>query len=225
MNEIQIEEYRFLREELKSNRKLVFERPLIIAGVTFATALSLSKGGLLGVIPLPFLLILVFNLWFTMNRLRSSARIIAYIQLTHEGESTYKWNGWENALRMHRDWQAQPDTPCELEGRDNFKLYDHLAYYPGIYYFHLLLGLMIVIVILGQSSQFAAVINDTANKPAIVQLAANGVFAFLFTLLHFWFRPGKLRHGIETNRQIWAAVLENNSVVSGRTIAQPKGLT
>jgi hypothetical protein len=209
MNETQVEEYRFLREELKGNRKLVFERPLIIAGATFAAAFTVSKHGLLGVIPLPFLIVLVFNLWFTLNRLQSSARIIAYLQLIHEGSVAKRWIGWETALRKHREWQFthQKDSPG-WEGRDDFRQYDHLAYYSGIYYFHLLLGLTLTTILVGHSTSFSAVIDGTASTADIIQLAANGFFTFLFGLVLLPFRPSKLRYGIETNRQIWIEVLD-----------------
>ena len=223
MNETQVEEYRFLREELKGNRRLVFERPLIIAGATFAAAFTVSKHGLLGLMPLPFLIVLVFNLWFTVNRLQSSARIIAYLQLVHEERVTKRWIGWESALRKHREWQfANKDFSTEWEGRDNFKRYDHLAYYSGIYYFHLLLGLIITIVLVGNSRSFLAFIDGTASTVDIVQLATNCLFIFLFVLALRPFRPKKLKYGIETNRQIWIEVLKSSSrEVSEVLPAQP----
>ena len=71
------QEYDTLRKELSESKKYVFERPLVIVGVglgllttqtvTYGVVLAASLSGLL-----------LFNLWFTVNRLMSVARIVAY---------------------------------------------------------------------------------------------------------------------------------------------------
>jgi len=83
------QEYSFLREELDMNRRFVFERPLLIVGAALAAAVPLADKRAFFLLPLPFLAVLLFNLWFTINRLQSSARIIGYIQLVHEGEKNW----------------------------------------------------------------------------------------------------------------------------------------
>jgi hypothetical protein len=44
--------------------------------------------------------LLVFNFWFTINRLGSAARIVAYIQVVLEAGRP--WRGWETSLRSYR---------------------------------------------------------------------------------------------------------------------------
>jgi hypothetical protein len=104
MSNIQSEEYKFLRQEHENNRKFIFERPLLIVGATFASAITINDKSLLLLLPLPFLALLYFNIWFTHNRMESSARIVSYLQIVHEGVSKYKWIGWENAVRLYRKW-------------------------------------------------------------------------------------------------------------------------
>jgi hypothetical protein len=109
MDPVRIEEYKVLRQELEMNRKFVFERPLLVVGATLAGALSPR----IGLLTIPFLGVLLFNLWFTYNRLWSSARIVAYIQLVHEGISKeFEWIGWERALMKFRS------TAFELDQED-----------------------------------------------------------------------------------------------------------
>jgi hypothetical protein len=75
-------EYTSLREELLQYRRYIFERPLLIVGA--GIALSRADTSLVVMPPLVAVL-LTFNFWFTVNRLRSSARIVAYIQSALEG--------------------------------------------------------------------------------------------------------------------------------------------
>ena len=108
------DEYRVLREELKINRQFIFERPLLIIGGALASKAMLGFTEPFSDLLIVFvILLLTFNLWFTMNRLTSSARIIGYIHLVHEGEFRENWKGWENSLSMYRDW-------C-IENNDNAK--------------------------------------------------------------------------------------------------------
>jgi len=46
------------------------------------------------------------DLWFTVNRLQSAARIASYISLFLEPEGKLNWIGWENSLRAHRIWNT-----------------------------------------------------------------------------------------------------------------------
>ena len=108
-----IEEYKSLRDELRINRGFVFERPILILGAaaTFAAASARSENFFaIALLPIPFLLALWFNLWFTVNRLMSNSRIIAYIYLFLEVNSELKdkWKGWENALVAWRDHNYYP---------------------------------------------------------------------------------------------------------------------
>jgi hypothetical protein len=61
MGDIKSEEYKFLRQEHENNRKFIFERPLLIIGVTFASAITISDKNLLVLLPIPFLALLYLN--------------------------------------------------------------------------------------------------------------------------------------------------------------------
>lgn len=73
----QSQEYMTLREELLQAKRYVFERPLIIVvlGVVALTTLNVEYMGAMALVSASLIL---FNFWFTVNRLMSAARIIAY---------------------------------------------------------------------------------------------------------------------------------------------------
>lgn len=146
MSDLMVEEYRFLRQEHETNRKFVFERPLLIVTAALAAALGLSEKGTLGLLPIPFLSVLAFNLWFTFNRLESSARIVAYIQLFHEGDlRRLPWIGWENALRQYRRWVSRlgSDRLKEPQLNDETRQFGSMAFYGPIFFFHVSLGISV----------------------------------------------------------------------------------
>lgn len=90
---IKIEEYQYLREEHQKNRGYIFERPLLIISiVALATQFLIQYSGLLSsygqdplallasLVTFPILIaILYFNLSFIAERLKSDARLVAYI--------------------------------------------------------------------------------------------------------------------------------------------------
>ena len=61
-----------------------------------------NKDLALTILPPYILCLLVINLWFTINRLNSSSRIIAYIKVFLENRIKDKQIGWESFLRKHR---------------------------------------------------------------------------------------------------------------------------
>lgn len=73
-------EYELLRNELNDNKKYVFERPLIIFTAACIFLDYISNTGYIMLFPCLIILLLLFNLHFTANRLNSNARIIAYIR-------------------------------------------------------------------------------------------------------------------------------------------------
>lgn len=204
-----LEEYRFLRQELDMNRKYVFERPLLIVGATFAGAISLTEKGRLGMLPLPFLAVLLFNLWFTVNRLQSSARIVAYIQLVHESANDVKLVGWENALRKYREWIVQNTEELNevLQSEKDIRQYASMVYYPPIYYFHLFIGLIVTLVLISQSDALSKLISPAAQATDLIWVCVNCLFLITYSLTFIWFRPGKVKHSIEMKRRIWEKVL------------------
>lgn len=186
-------------------------------GAALFTAQSMQFG-----VALPALLagLLLFNFWFTVNRLRSSARIIAYIHVVLEGGTV--WRGWETSLRAYRIWtKYYPNKDpkfIKLNSRktkkamkkkarvaleqfvekelDQKAVPDALMFYPPIYQIH------IAFVVLCLITGFILIINDpnTINiVSAVVLVLLVGIFA-----RYCWkFRPGKMRSLIERSVVIW----------------------
>lgn len=207
---MKLEEYNFLRAELNENRKYIFERPLLIIGATLAAAISLSAAARLGLLPFVFLMVLLFNLWFTFNRMESSSRIIAYLQLVHEGRSEYKWIGWENALRVYRTWVVENKNTMRTLLRPDPPIpqYHHMAYYAPIFYFHLALGFAVTTTLLATATAGQHLYLGPLTIPDDKLLALNWIGLCLFATSFLFFRPKKVRHAIEFRRQIWQRALE-----------------
>jgi hypothetical protein len=82
--------------------------------------------------------LLLFNFWFTVNRLISSARVVAYILLVLEPGAPLPWAGWETSLRKYRVWRtttpnAQGIIDERMKDRD---VPDSLMYYGPIFWLH-----------------------------------------------------------------------------------------
>jgi hypothetical protein len=194
------QEYDTLRDELSQSRKYVFERPLVIVGVGAAllTAERLQYGA-----ALPALLtgLLLFNYWFTVNRLMSSARIVAYIQVVLEGGT--EWRGWETSLREYRIWiKDDPEVKKQIvESELNQRAVpDALMYYPPIFLIH------IAFVVLCLTVGFLL----TINQPNATNVTATAVLVLLVGVFvrYCWkWKPSKMRSLIERNIVIWQHAL------------------
>ena len=207
MSEVRSEEYRFLRQEHEANRKLVFERPLIIVAATLAAAFGSSERGSLG-LPVPFLSLLAFNLWFTYNRLESSSRIIAYIQLVHEGEARLPWLGWETALRHYRKWLF--DVQCGITSPPNtdgeVRQFDSMAFYGPIFFFHVLLGIVVTAVLLVRSQALDRLINGAHTLADVASVIGVVSALVIFGAVVTRFRPTRVRDLVELKRRAWIEV-------------------
>ena len=196
-------EYQSLREELKENKKYVFERPILTIVAIFAGAQFIDKH-YLAILPVVAILLFLFNFWFTVNRLRSSTRIIAYIQTILEGDSKENWIGWETFLREQRVWLKKP-----LEKRKQLiKIHTQtnaiphaLFYYPPIYYFHLLA----VIVAFVFSIVF---VLKSATVENIVAFIASIISTIIFIVYSIKLPPRKMRGLIEEFRGMILSILE-----------------
>jgi hypothetical protein len=194
------QEYITLRDELNQSRKYVFERPLVIAGA--GIALLTGEGGQYGAV-LPCLLtgLLLFNYWFTVNRMMSASRIVAYIQVVLEGDTG--WRGWETSLRKYRIWikddsKAKKDL-VESELNET-AVPDALMYYSPIYQIH------IALVILCLVAGFLL----TVKQPNAMNAAATVVLVLLagvFSRYCWKWKPSKMRSLIERNIVIWRHAL------------------
>lgn len=196
------QEYATLRDELNQSKKYVFERPLVIlgAGVALLTTEGVQYGA-----ALPALLtgLLLFNYWFTVNRLMSASRIAAYIQVVLEGGTA--WRGWETSLREYRIWinddpKAKKDI-VERELKLNQKAVpDALMYYPPIYQIHIALVVLCLIAGVLLTIKQPNAINVVAT---VVLILLAGVFA-----RYCWkWKPSKMRSLIERNILIWQYAL------------------
>jgi hypothetical protein len=122
-------EYESLRNELNDNKKYVFERPILIFTAACFVFDYVSKTDYVMLFPCLIILLLLFNLHFTANRLNSNARIIAYIRLFIEKRqpSNYQWETFLDAYRLRGENKG-------------------LKYYPLIFYFHILLIIILLLL-------------------------------------------------------------------------------
>lgn len=201
------EEYQSLRQELLESKRYVFERPLLIAaaGIAALGAFRDAYAAYASAVPLLMAGLLLFNLWFTVNRLYSAGRIVAYIQLQLEEQQVGPWKGRETCLREYRKWIRKPDAP-EIVDRDLdwTAVPDALMYYPAIYQLHI--GIAVLALI---SSASVAL-----GSPSLVSRACSGGTFLLiawFIVSAIRYRPAKLRTTIERNRVIWTHVLREMS--------------
>ena len=206
------QEYEALRDELNQSKRYVFERPLVIVGM--GLAFVTSEGGD-HVVALPGLLVslLLFNFWFTVNRLQSAARIVAYIQTVLE--SPAEWRGWETSLREYRIWlKTEPNARQKIDEelkKNEAAVPDALMYYPPIFQLHIALVLLAmgvsVVLTLRQPSALS-----TAGLSVVVALSA--VFA-----RDCWKRrPTRMRSLIERNRIIWRFALEPRETEANQAV-------
>ena len=219
IEEIRLEEYRSLLEEHRKNRSYIFERPIIILGLV-AVAMQYFYESTIGGFGLAGLIfILCYNLWFTGNRLQSDARIVAYIQLVHEGELRAEWFGWENALRQYRIWTALHTRAGDLETLRSKKLELEifhatkldpkviprgLMFYPAIWVFHFVIVLLTFVVTLIMWFPSKTVLGS-------VGLGATLVAVIIFLIYAFGsLRPTRLNASIELERATWLCVFKES---------------
>jgi hypothetical protein len=203
---IRCQEYDILREELNINRQFVFERPLLIVGVSFAALAGVSKESalLLQGLILFSLLLLFFNLWFTFNRLNSNARILGYLRVVHESTENVLRPGWESALSLQRTWlatKAQVYKSIEESCR-GLKMHDANRFYVGLFLFHLLMGgLALVLGLLSLSTL------GTPYSGLLLEVAAVAVYVVgIIVALKSW-NPYRPKNSLEVQTRVWQEVL------------------
>ena len=198
-------EYTTLRNELLQNKQYVFERPLLIITAAGVASFQFSKQPSFMLLPILLIVVLLVNLWFTVNRLMSIARIAGYIDVVLESVKDDKWIGWEKSLRKHRIWMKSHDP---IERARALKPYieqkaipDAMMFYPPIFWLHVIMVILAV----------AVSIITAIGAPDIYQVVA--VSATLLIALVFAgysmgpYRPAKMRDLIEVQRAIWIVVL------------------
>jgi L-asparagine transporter-like permease len=203
-DQMKLEEYRSLREEHMKNRNYMFERPIIILGLV-AVALQFSYQHSFNYFILAVIIfILCFNLWFISNRLNSDSRIVAYIQLFHEGELKEKWIGWESALRQYREWRVENPKAIskvsrKIKARGTPRSFQ---FYPAIWIFHL------VLVVLTFSLSLMG-LKTSRNIIDIIGVLVVFITVIIFFVYAFKLHPNKFGDSIELERRLWEQVFDN----------------
>jgi hypothetical protein len=203
-------EYDTLRNELLEAKRHVFDRPLVIAALAAAGLQFLDKPFAL-VLPSVVALLTIFNFWFTLNRVQSANRIVAYIQLVLEPSAELPWIGWESSLREYRRWlKTNPDARTFVDAKlDDTAIPDALMYYPALYYFHLALMSSAVLASGGLLIQQPNRWRFIFFLPTLL-LASQSIKYFTR-----W-KPDRLKASIERNRVIWQNVLGEDRIDSWR---------
>lgn len=192
-------EYEMLRNELLQGRRYVFERPLFILTASFTLMQFVDKQYAM-FFPIIIILLLFFNLWFTVNRMTSMARIISFIQLVHENDKI-KWIGWESSLRCFRIWLEENKTTIKNIKLDNVPVYDNIAYYPSIFYLHIIVNVLTFIVL--------TIFTCFNYKPLIVVTTSlTGIVLVIFIIYSIKNSPSTIRPSIEKCRKIWEECLK-----------------
>jgi len=198
------QEYGVLREELKINRQFVFERPLLIVGVSFAAIANLEGALLLQAASLFFLLLLFYNLWFTFNRLNSNSRILGYLRVAHESSESRNRPGWESALSLHRKWLAENRKRYReiVEHCEKLHIHDTNRFFQGIFWFHIMMGGLAVFV------AFNSLVGTAAGLPtfALAILTLVVYVTGIVVSLTRW-NPHRIRNPIEVETLVWEEVL------------------
>ena len=207
-------EYDTLRNELLEAKRHIFERPLIIAALAAAGLQFLDKPFALA-LPSVVALLTIFNFWFTLNRVQSANRIVAYIQLVLEPSVKLKWIGWESSLREYRRWlNKNSDARAFIDDRiDRDAVPDALMYYPAVYYFHFALMMSAMLASVG-------LLIHEPNWWRFVFLLPT-LLLVVHSIKYFarW-RPSQQKAWIERNQIIWQNVLGEDQIDSWRQTAK-----
>ena len=193
-------EYETLRAELLDGKKYVFERPILIITAALASVQLVEKDHAIYLAPIVVWL-LAFNLWFTVNRMGSIARIVAYTQLILEDKAS-PWFGWETSLRKYRKWLKSNKLKVQSVPITQEAVYDSLGYYPVIFSVHVATNWLIAIL----SIVYAFI---APSRRGWVVAATVAVSVVVFTVYAIKSRPREIRPQIEQNRKIWSDVFAN----------------
>ena len=206
------DERSYLRKEIEANKRLVFERALLIAGATFAASILSKDTKGVELLGLPAIGALAFNLWFTVNRLFSNARIVAYVQLFHEQDAGYSWIGWENALRQYRIWHkcCHEEKALAEQRYAEITQYDSLSFFTAFLTLHLATAwsISVFMVVRTMLQQYSSGVTIEAYLLTVFILNIGA--AITITLWAYRkFRPEELKLGIEKCRILWEAIMES----------------
>ena len=190
-------EYEVLTNELIQGKSYVFERPILIITASLALFQFIEEQYAI-YFPIVIIGLLFFNLWFTVNRLESMARIIAYIQLIHEDNET-KWFGWETSLRYYRKYLRIKRLKINKIKIEDSMIYDNIGFYPPIYWMHVILTISIFLAL-----AIFTISNAECNNMIMSLLTFVTLIRFLIYAVVK--RPPNIKPNIERNRKIWVNV-------------------
>jgi hypothetical protein len=207
---LRLQEYDTLRTEILQSKQYVFERPLlIITAIGITLTQYKDESTIISILPIIILITLLANLSFTVSRLRSFARIAAYIQVVLEPGSEIKWIGWENALRNSRicsrecsksEFQTMVDKEIGAQ-----KMPETVMFYPPIYWFHFI---MVIITLVLSFLSVDRIVSIMDCIPFLITLVLGIIFLLLCV---FSYRPGKKKNLIEIQRATWSVVFRKYS--------------
>jgi hypothetical protein len=225
MNEgIRVEEYKYLQQEHQKNKGYIFERPvLIISIITFAAqfliqyhnpanvSVNLSEHGqdilaspiMRPIMILALVFILIFNLAFISTRIKSDSRLVAYIQLFHEGDLVPYWLGWETSLRFYRKWRKDNSNNLKekLEDKIDSSLYHLGWFYPSIYFFHALFILGLLFLSLSLFAEISHI-----HQYFYVLFSIGLCIVIIFSQSNPW-KPSRHYNLLDVERAIWFEVV------------------
>ena len=190
-------EYDSLRVELNKGKQYVFGRPLLLISGSIALVQLIDEDYSI-FLPLIIIIILYYNIWFTVNRMRSTARIVAYIQVILESQK-YKWHGWETSLRYYRKWLKQKGINAHDIQIDKELIYDNIGYYPFILKIHIFFSIIATGAIIIYTSY-----NWELNNYLTMTATIIGLVIFLSFAIKM--KPSSVTPLIEQNIQIWTNV-------------------
>lgn len=219
-NKLCEQEFSSLRTELLESKKYVFERPLLIVGIGMA-GIKILDTPYLSFLPFVLSGLLLYNFWFTTNRLMSAARIVAYIQLEHEEKKYGQWIGWETSLRYYRKWLNIDSEQKKLQIQsemDKDAMPDAMMFYPPIYQLHTILIVFMTI---------AALLITVIRFSTINGFCAIGTLITLAKFLPYYRRytPEWATTLTEKNRIIWSHVFEYMIIEKVKNKAEKSALS
>ena len=197
------DEYNALRDELLQSKKYVFERPLLIITVALGSLNFIEKAYIVYLPPIAIGL-LMFNLWVTVNRMKSMARIVAYIQLELEEKCWRPWLGWETCLRYYRKWiKKHQKNQKELIAQrlDQNLAPDAIGYYHTIFIMH-----VTIVFILFIGSLLSVVLKPSWYTSLFFVFTIIAVA--VFTYFSWCWRPQKCLTLLEEERIRWNYIFE-----------------
>ena len=184
-------EYDVLRKELLDAKKYVLARPIFIATICLAFS-KLETGNIFFNAQAIILALFLFNLLFTVDRIKDMAKKVSYIQLIHENK-IHDWVGWETSIMLYRNYRKE--NPAKKEKiKLNQGEYD--GYYTTIYYMHISFVLLTII-------PSKAWIFEKLDYSFILPLVIFCAFIYLATICH----PKIIDNEINENSEIWKKAL------------------